>query len=118
MECRIRARVEATVEELARGHQQDLAAAGALGDFEESTSQIGDESARQSCENELTSRAGRAPEQEQCVCPKCGLLCPRGQPERVVLQGLRGEVAFLPVELLSPTLSPLFFSGSSGGSVR
>ena len=82
------------VEELAREHPQELAAAGTLVDLEELTSQIGDEFSRQLCENELTSRSERAAKLEQCECPQCGLLCPRGEPEPVVLQGLRGEVAF------------------------
>ena len=94
MECRIRTRVKAMVEQLAREHQQELAAAGTLVDLEELTAQIGDEFGRQLCENELTSRSGRAAKLEQCECPKCGLLCPRGDPEPVVLQGLRGEIAF------------------------
>ena len=94
MECLMRARVKAMVEELAREHQRELAAAGTLVDWEELTSQIGDEFSRQLCENELTSRAGRAAKLEECECPVCGSLCPRGQPEPVVLQGLRGEVAF------------------------
>jgi len=94
MECRMRARVKAMVEELAREHQQELAAAGTLVDLEELTCQIGDEFARQLCERELGSRAQQAAELEQRECPECGLLCPRGQPEPVVLQGLRGEVGF------------------------
>lgn len=94
MECRMRTRVKAMVEQLAWEHQQELAAAGTLVDLEELTAQIGDEFGRQLCENELTSRSGRAAKLERCECPKCGLLCPRGDPEPVVLQGLRGEIAF------------------------
>jgi len=94
MECRMRTRVKAMVEQLAREHQQELAAAGTFVALEELTAGIGDEFGRQLCENELTSRSGRAAKLEQCECPKCGLLCPRGEPEPVVLQGLRGEVAF------------------------
>lgn len=94
MECRMRARVKALVEQLAREHQQELAAAGTLLDLEELTAQIGDEFGRRLCENELTSRSERAAKLEHCECPECGLLCPRGESEPVVLQGLRGEVAF------------------------
>lgn len=94
MECRMRTRVKAMVEQLAREHQQELAAAGTLVALEELTAQIGDEFGRQLCENELTSRSERAAKLEQCECPECGLLCPRGEPEPVVLQGLRGEVGF------------------------
>jgi len=94
MECLLTTRVKAMVEELAREHQQELAAAGTLVDLEELTCQIGDEFARQLCESELLNRARKAAEVEQCECPGCGSLCPRGQPEAVVLQGLRGEVGF------------------------
>ena len=82
------------VEQLAREHQQELAAAGTFVDLEELTAQIGDEFGRQLCENELASRSERASKLEQCECPKCGALCPRGEPEPVVLQGSRGDVAF------------------------
>ena len=94
MECRMRARVKAMVEQLAREHQQELAAAGTLVDLEELTAQIGDEVGRQLCENELANRGHKAACAEQCECPECGSLCPRGEAEPVVLQGLRGEVGF------------------------
>jgi len=94
MECLMRTRVRAMVEQLAREHRQELAAAGTFVDLEELTVQMGDEVGRQLCENELGSRSERAAKLEQCECPKCGLLCPRGEPEPMVLQGLRGEVAF------------------------
>ena len=94
MECLISTRVKAMVEQLAREHQQELAAAGTFVDLEELTARIGDEFGRQLCENELTSRSERAAKLEQCECPKCGVLCPRGDPEPVVLQGSRCEVAF------------------------
>ena len=94
MECRMRTRVKAMVEQLAREHQQELAAAGTLVALEELTAGIGDEVGRQLCENELASRSERAAKLEQCECPKCGVLCPRGESEPVVLQGLRGEVGF------------------------
>ena len=94
MERRMRARVREMVENLAREHQRELAAAGTLVALEELTAEIGDEFGRQLCENELLNRARRATNVEQCECPECGLLCPRGEPEPLVLQGLRGEVAF------------------------
>ena len=46
MECLMRARVKAMVEQLAREHQQELAAAGTLVDLEELTAGIGDEFGR------------------------------------------------------------------------
>ena len=94
MERLMRARVREMVENLAREHQRELAAAGTLVALEELTAEIGDEFGRQLCENELLNRARRATNVEQCECPECGLLCPRGEPEPLVLQGLRGEVAF------------------------
>ncbi len=116
MECRMRARVRAMVEQLAREHQQELAAAGTLVDLEELTAEIGDEFGRQLCENELSSRSERAAKLEQCECPKCGLLCPRGEAEPVVLQGLRGEVAFSqPTYYCSRCRRSFFPSGESFG---
>jgi hypothetical protein len=94
MECRIRAKVRAMAEQLAREHQAELAAAGTLVDLEELTAEIGDEIGRQLCENELANRGRKAAAVEQCECPECGSLCPRGETEPVVLQGLRGEVGF------------------------
>jgi hypothetical protein len=94
MECRIESRIKAMVAELAREHQRELAAAGTLMDLEELTCQIGDEFARQLCESELVSRSQQAADAERCECPECGWPCPRGEPEPVLLQGLRGEVGF------------------------
>ena len=110
MECHMKSRVKAMVEELAREHQQELAAAGTLVDLEELTCQIGDELARQLCENELSNRAEQAAELEQCECPECGRLCPRGQPEPVLLQGLRGEVGYNQPSYFCSALSAVFFS--------
>ena len=56
MECHMKTRVKAMVEQLAREHQQELAAAGTLVNLEELTAQIGDEFGRQLCENELANR--------------------------------------------------------------
>jgi len=116
MECRMRTRLRAMVEELAREHQQELAAAGTLMALEELTAEIGDELGRQLCENQLTSRSERAAKLEQCECPQCGLLCRRGEPEPVVLQGLRGEVAFTqPSYFCSRCRRSFFPSGRSVG---
>lgn len=94
MECQMKSRVKAMVEELAREHHQELAAAGTLAALEQLTCQVGDEFGRQLCESELTHRAHRAAEAEECQCPDCGALCPRGQPEPMVLEGCRGELGF------------------------
>ena len=94
MECRMRTRVREMVEDLAREYQREFSAAGTFVALEELTAKIGDEFGRQLCENELLDRAKRAANVEQCECPECGTLCPRGEPEPMVLQGLRGEVAF------------------------
>jgi hypothetical protein len=87
MECRMKSRVTAMVEELAREYQQKLTAAGTLVDLEELTCRIGDEFARRLCESELVSRGRQAVHAEHCDCPDCGRSCPRGEPEPVVLQG-------------------------------
>ena len=104
------------VEELAREHQQELAAAGTLVDLEELTTEIGDEVGRQLCEKELGNRGQRAAHVEQCECPECGLLCPRGEPEPAVLQGLRGEVGFSqPIYFCRRCRRSFFSSGRSFG---
>jgi len=82
------------VEDLAREYQRELAARGTLVDLEELTAEIGDEFGRQLCENELGDRARRAANVEHAECPECGSLCPRGEAEPMVLEGLRGEIAF------------------------
>lgn len=94
MDCRLKGRIKDLVEGLAREHQRELEAAGTLVELEELTRQIGDEVARQLCENALGARASQASELEQAECPDCGEPCPRGQPEPVVLEGLRGEMAY------------------------
>lgn len=94
MECHIKSRIKAMVEDMAREYQRELAAAGTLVDLEELTCQIGDEFARELCESELQVRARRAAASEQCECPECGTLSARGEPEPAVLQGSRGEICF------------------------
>jgi hypothetical protein len=118
MECRMRTRVKAMVEQLAREHQQELAAAGTLVDLEELTAGIGDEFGRQLCENELVNRARQAADAEQCDCPECGLWCPRGESEPVVLQGLRGEVGYNQPSYFCRRCRRSFFpAGGSFGSI-
>lgn len=94
MECRMRTRLREVVKQLAREHQSELAAAGTLMDLEELTAEIGDEVSRQLCENELANRGRKAARLDECECPECGSLCPRGEAEPVVLQGLRGDLGF------------------------
>ncbi|MFZ1933914.1 MAG: hypothetical protein WCB27_06850 [Thermoguttaceae bacterium] len=90
----MRTRVKEMVENLAREYQRELAAAGTFVALEKLTAEIGDEFGRQLCENELLNRARWAAIVEQCERPECGLLCPRVEEEPMLLQGLRGEVAF------------------------
>jgi hypothetical protein len=94
MECRMRERVREIVDGLAREYQRELAAAGTFADLEQLTAEIGDEFGRQLCENELRERATRASNVEHAECPECGTLCPRGDLEPMVLEGLRGEIGF------------------------
>lgn|SRR5665648_243692 len=118
MECRMKTRVKSMVEVLALEHQQELAAAGTLVELEELTCQIADEFGRQLCENELTSRARQAADAEQSECPECGSLCPRGQPEPVVLRGLRGEMGYLQPSYFCRRCRRSFFpDGRSFGTV-
>ena len=118
MECHMRTRVKAMVEQLAREHQRELAAAGTFVDLEKLTAEMGDEVSRQLCENELASRSERASKLEQCECPKCGALCPRGEPEPVVFQGLRGEIGFnQPSYFCSRCRRSFFPAGRSFGIV-
>jgi hypothetical protein len=94
MDCRLKVRVEAMIEQLAAEHQQELAAAGTLVDLEELTCQIGDEVTRQLTEREL-ARRGRNELDRPAACPDCGHVCvPMPDPEPVVIQGLRGELAY------------------------
>ena len=81
------------VEQLAREYQKELAAAGTLVDLEELSCQLGDEVTRQLTERELVRRS-RDYSPLEAACPDCGCLCPRADPEPVVLNGLRGDVAY------------------------
>ncbi len=94
MECRVSARVKSMIEAVAREYQEELAAAGTLVELEELTCRVGDEVARQLCERELVDRGRRAAGAEHCECPHCGAMCSQGEPEPVVLQGLRGAVGY------------------------
>ena len=117
MECLMRARVREMVENLAREYQGELAAAGTFVALEELTAEIGDEFGRQLCENELLDRAKRAANVGQCACPECGSLCPHGEPEPLVLQGLRGELAFSQPSYFCQRCRRSFFpSGRSFGA--
>lgn len=94
MDCRLHARMREMVEELAREHQVELAAAGRLVDLEELTCQIGDEFTRLLTEKELVRR-GHERAGEAACCPDCQRECLADQePEPTVLKRLRGEVAF------------------------
>jgi len=116
MECRMRERVREMVEGLARECQRELAARGTLTDLEKLTVEIGDEFSRQLCEHELQDRARRATNVDEAECPECGWLCPRGEAEPVVLQGLRGEIAFSQPSYFCRRCRRCFFpdGGSSG----
>lgn len=94
MDCRIEARMQAFVSELAREHQQELAEAGTLVDLEELTCQIGDEVTRLLTEQEL-ARRGQQGLDKPAECPDCGAYClPQPDPEPVVLTGLRGQLVY------------------------
>ncbi len=94
MDANVRAAIQKVVALVKEGCAKEFAAAGTLMDLEELTVAIGDEMARQLCEEELKDRAERASKLEMCECPECGALCPQGELEPSVVQGLRGEIVF------------------------
>lgn len=116
MDCRLQARVQEMIEELAREHQRELAAAGTLVDLEELTCQIGDEFTRLLTEKELVRRSQEHGGQT-AACPDCQRAClPDHEPEPTVLKGLRGEVAFAQAKYFCDRCRRSFFP--SGGAAR
>ncbi len=93
MDGRFRDRVFEMIEALARERHQELARAGTLVDLEELTCEIGDMVTRELTQRELVRRA-EALDFEHAKCPDCGASCPRGEPAPVVLDGLRGQLAY------------------------
>jgi hypothetical protein len=93
MECRFETKLKAMIEGLAQEHQQELVAAGTLVDLEELTCQIGDMVAQELTQREVLRRA-EALDADEAECPDCGAVCPRGQPEPVLLDALRGEIGY------------------------
>lgn len=93
MECRLETELKTMIEGLARKHQQELEAAGTLVDLEELTCQIGDMVTQELTQQEVVRRA-KAMDVDQAVCPDCGKVCIRDRLEPVLLQGLRGELAY------------------------
>ncbi len=123
MDCRLDAKIKAMVADLAREHQQELAAAGTLVDLEELTCQIGDEVARQLCQHELVGRGDRALEEMFAKCPDCDEPSMRCTAEPALLQGMRGELAFRQPRYYCPSCRRSFFPdgrfvGTAGASGR
>lgn len=114
MDCRLQARMREMVEELAREHQRELAAAGTLVDLEELTCRIGDEFTRLLTEKELVRR-GHKQGGEAARCPDCQRPCLADhEPEPTVLQGLRGEVAFAQAKYFCDRCRRSFFPSVGG----
>jgi len=109
MDCRLNDKIRAMVEDLAREHQRELAAAGTLVDLEELTCEIGDEVARQLCEHELVGRAERALDEEFADCPDCGESSMQCVPEPTLLTGLRGDLAYNQPRYYCPRCRRSFF---------
>jgi hypothetical protein len=109
MDYRLSDKIRAVVEDLAREHQRELAEAGTLVDLEELTCQIGDEVARQLCEHELVGRSERAVRDEFADCPECGEKSMACLPEPVLLEGLRGPVAYNQPRYYCPRCRRSFF---------
>jgi hypothetical protein len=93
MECRLKTSLGSLAKELAQAHAEELAAAGTLVDLEELACEVGDELTRLLTEGEL-ARRGTEEIQEEAECPDCGRLSAVEDDEPVVLQGLRGELAY------------------------
>jgi hypothetical protein len=117
MDCRLEERMRAFAEELAREHQQELAAAGRLVDLEELTCQIGDGLTRMLTEQELIRR-GQQHRGEPAECPDCGRSClPDAEEDPVVLAGVRGEIAYAqPKHFCDRCRRSFFPSGGSSGA--
>jgi len=109
MDCRLRDKIRAMVEDLAGEHQQELAEAGTLIDLEELTCQIGDEVARQLCEHELVGRSRRAVKEEFAECPECGQQSTVCGLEPTLLEGLRGELVYNQPRYYCPRCRRSFF---------
>jgi hypothetical protein len=114
MECRLQTKIVAMIESLALEHQQELAEAGTLADLEELTCEIGDLVTRELTQREVVRRA-EAVDLEQAECPDCGAVCHRGDPDPVVLDGLRGQLAYRQPQYYCPRCRRAFFP--SGGPV-
>jgi hypothetical protein len=115
MDCRMKAKVTAFVEGLAREHQAELAAAGTLVELEELTCQLGDEVTRALTERELIRR-GEEQRHRETACPTCGTNClPDHEPEPTVLKGMRGELAYPQAKYFCNRCRRSFFP--SGGAV-
>lgn len=93
MDCRFESRVKELIAQLARERQEELAEAGTLLDLETLTVQIGDMVTRELTQLEVTRRAD-ALDQAEAKCPDCGRMCPREGRDPVILNGLRGELAY------------------------
>lgn len=115
MDARLRAKLDRMIASLAQEHQEELAEQGTLATLEELTSEIGDMVARELTGHEVRRRASLLDEDE-ADCPDCGTCSPRAEPEEVILNGLRGEVAYRQPRYYCPKCRRAFFP--SGGSAR
>jgi len=115
----MKSQINAMVKKLALDYQQELAAKETFVDLEELTGQIGEEVARQLCENVLANRGERAAEAEQAECPDCGAACARSDVEPVVLDGLHGSLGFSQPSYYCRRCRRSFFpSGGKVGDTR
>lgn len=115
MDDHVRRRVLEFSRALAVEEKERLEAAGTLVDLETLTVEIGDEVARQLAQLVLSHRSEAAAAQEVHRCPDCKQDCPvEGDWEPVVLQGLRGEIAYQEPRCYCRRCRRSFFPG--GGS--
>jgi hypothetical protein len=115
MDGRLKSKVKAMVQELAREEQARLRAAGTMIELEELACEIGDEFTVQLMSLEMADRSNEAAEAETCECPDCGNCCGQGDPNSRTLASVRGEVSYREPVFDCPTCRRSFFPGSRQG---
>lgn len=112
MDDRLRRRIREMSTQLAMEEKEQLEAAGTFVDLERLTMDIGDELTRQLTSLLLASRAEYATEQKVHACPDCDKECEvEAEPEPLILQGMRGEIAYEEPRCFCSRCRRAFFPG-------
>lgn len=115
MDDRLRRRIRELASQLASEEKERLEAAGTLLDLERLTMQMGDELARQLAQALLSARAEEAAQRQVHCCPECGKECPvEADLEPLILQGMRGEIAYQEPRCHCSRCRRAFFPGGQG----